>query len=39
MKPEANQRPGAKLIKLNYGLTDRPDRPVEVERVPDGELV
>jgi AAA+ ATPase superfamily predicted ATPase len=30
---------GAKLIKLNYGLTDRPDRPVEVERVPDGELV
>jgi AAA+ ATPase superfamily predicted ATPase len=30
---------GAKLIKLNYGLTERPERPVEVERVPDGELV
>ena len=30
---------GDKLIKLTYGLTDRADRPLEVERVPDGELV
>jgi len=29
----------ARLIKLNYGLTDRADRPVEVELVPPGELV
>lgn len=26
-------------LKLTYGLTSRPDRPLEVERVPDDELV
>ncbi len=26
-------------LKLTYGLTARPDRPLEVERVPDNELV
>ncbi|MCY3000880.1 MAG: ATP-binding protein [Planctomycetota bacterium] len=30
---------GAPPIKLTYGLTSRPDRPLEVERVPDDELV
>ena len=30
---------GAPPIKLTYGLTSRADRPLEVERVPDDELV
>lgn len=30
---------GPKWIKLTYGLTRRADRPLEVERVPDDELV
>lgn len=30
---------GNPLIKLTYGLTERPDRPLEVERVPDDELI
>ena len=30
---------GAAPLKLTYGLTSRPDRPLEVERVPDDELV
>ena len=30
---------GRAPIKLTYGLTDRPDRPLEVERVPDEELI
>lgn len=29
---------GERIVKLVYGVTDRPDRPLEVERVPDGEL-
>jgi hypothetical protein len=28
-----------RLIKLTYGLTEHPDRPLEVERVPDDELI
>lgn len=30
---------GDEPIKLVYGMTDRPDRPLEVERVPKGELL
>ena len=30
---------GEGLIKLSYGITDRPDRVLEVERIPDGELL
>ena len=30
---------GDPLIKLVYGMTSRADRPLEVERVPDGALV
>ncbi len=29
---------GKRLVKLAYGITDRPDRVLAVERVPDGEL-
>lgn len=30
---------GDQIVKLVYGLTDNPARPLEVERVPEGELV
>ena len=30
---------GAPPVKLVYGITARPDRPLEVERVPEGELL
>ena len=30
---------GGEVIKLTYGITERPDRPLEVERVPAGELL
>lgn len=30
---------GVAPIKLVYGITNRPDRPLEVERVPEGELL
>lgn len=30
---------GPRLVKLVYGITARPDRPLEVERVPEGELL
>lgn len=30
---------GPKLVKLVYGLTSRPDRPLEVELVPEGSLL
>ena len=30
---------GNRLIKLTYGLTERPERPLEVERVPEDELI
>jgi len=30
---------GGELVKLVYGITARPDRPLEVERVPAGELL
>ena len=30
---------GPSLVKLVYGLTERPDRPLEMERVPQGELL
>jgi AAA+ ATPase superfamily predicted ATPase len=29
---------GGRIVKLAYGITERPDRPLEVELVPDGEL-
>jgi len=29
---------GERVVKLTYGITDRPERVLEVERVPDGEL-
>jgi AAA+ ATPase superfamily predicted ATPase len=29
---------GEPIVKLVYGITERPDRPLEVERVPEGEL-
>jgi hypothetical protein len=30
---------GPRIAKLVYGLTSRPERPLEVERVPEGELL
>jgi hypothetical protein len=30
---------GSAPVKLVYGLTDKPSRPLEVERVPEGELI
>jgi uncharacterized protein len=30
---------GGRLVKLTYGITDRADRVLEVERVPEGELI
>ena len=30
---------GPRIVKLVYGITARPDRPLEVERVPEGELL
>jgi hypothetical protein len=30
---------GRDIVKLTYGITARPDRPLEVERVPEGELL
>ena len=30
---------GTPPIKLVYGLTSKPERPLEVERVPEGELL
>ncbi|MFT7485236.1 MAG: AAA+ ATPase superfamily predicted ATPase [Candidatus Paceibacteria bacterium] len=30
---------GDEIIKLSYGITDRPDRVLEVERVPEGDLL
>jgi len=36
---ELHQAFGARAVRLVYGLTARADRPLEVERVPEGELV
>jgi hypothetical protein len=36
---ELQQVFGDQPIKLVYGITSRPERPLEVERVPDGELL
>ena len=30
---------GGRIVKLTYGVTDNPERVLEVERVPDGELL
>jgi len=30
---------GPRIVKLVYGMTDRAERPLEVERVPEGELL
>lgn len=36
---EVRRALGPRLVKLVYGLTSRPERPLEVERVPEGELL
>ncbi|MFT7664488.1 MAG: AAA+ ATPase superfamily predicted ATPase [Planctomycetota bacterium] len=36
---ELNRAFGDSVVKLVYGITDRPDRPLEVERVPEGDLL
>ena len=30
---------GDRIVKLTYGVTENPERPLEVERVPEGELI